>query len=1013
MEFDVLGPLRVREGTEQIPLTAQMSRTLLGILLTRADTPVPVDVLVDALWGSRFDENAPKKLQLHVHRLRRALGDPSRVRFEHSGYALRVHPGELDAERFDALLAEGTDAVRRAEPSRGVDLIRRALGLWRGEPYGDLTHVPLLRAEADRLTARRVGACEELYAAELAGDRAVAIVPEIAELAGRHPLRERLQGLLMTALYRAGRQAEALEVYRRTRAALVDELGLEPAGELQRLHQAILAADPGLEPAAPPPASRPAELPADIAEFTGREAQVDLVRDHLLATPEDGVPRAVLISAIAGKAGVGKTTLAVHTAHRLRDEFPDGQLYVDLRGAGAHPLAPADVLVRFLHALGMNGAAVPDDLDERAALFRSRVAGRRLLVLLDNAAGEAQLRPLLPGTAGCAVLVTSRSRLAGLPARLVDLDMLDPERAVELLARIAGVARVDAEPAAAGKIARTCGYLPLALRIAAARLVARPHWSLARLAALLADERHRLDELRLGDLEVRASLTLSYEGLGDTARRAFRMLGLLDAPDFAAWVAAALLDVPLPGARQVVEQLVDAQLLDIAGEDATGEVRYRFHDLLRLYARERLHAEEPDPDRRAALTRVLGGALTLSERAAELLWACPVVPGTVPRWRLDPAETEALLADPSAWLEAERLSLVAGIEQAVGAGLAEPAWRLAKSLAFFLDVRGYLDDYRRTHERALSASHLAGSDAGAGHMLRGLGMVHIVQDRYDDALDCLQQAHAAFRRCGDRHGEADVGCSFGVLYRVLGRPAEALECYRRALPTYREAGDRAGEAFALYSHGVLLLELGRLADARPYLERALTLNRELRYRRGEGQVLRRMGVLYQAEGRPDEAVSCLQRCLDIFDEFGDRQLTAYALQELAAVYAQQGQGPEAASLLGRSLPIVRELGDRHGEARTLLSLGELHLVEARLDEAAVSLTCALRIWDGLDLPLWQARARRSLGEAHAAAGDQAAAETAWREALILFGKAESPEAAEIAERLGVAVPSPEHSVGPG
>lgn len=1002
MEFEVLGPLRVREGTEQIPLTAQMSRTLLGILLTRAGTSVPVDVLVDALWGGRFDDNAPKNLQLHVHRLRRALGDPSRVRFEHAGYLLRVHAGELDAQRFDALLAEGIQAIRCAEPSRGVDLIRRALGLWRGEPYGDLTDVPLLRAEADRLTARRVGAYEELYAAELACGRAVAVVSEIAELAARHPRRERLQGLLMTALYRAGRQAEAVDVYRRTRATLVDELGLEPARELQRLHQAILAADPNLEPATPPTASRPAELPADITEFTGREAQVDLVRDHLLATPEDGLPRAVLISAIAGKAGVGKTTLAVHTAHQLRDDFPDGQLYVDLRGAGASPLAPADVLDRFLHALGMDGAAVPDDLDERAALFRSRVAGRRLLILLDNAAGEAQLRPLLPGTAGCAVLVTSRSRLAGLPARLVDLDMLDPERAVELLARIAGAARVDAEPAAAGKIVRTCGYLPLAVRIAAARLAARPHWSLARLAAVLADERHRLDELRLGDLEVRASLTLSYEGLGDAARRAFRTLGLLDAPDFAAWVAAALLDLPLPEARQVVEHLVDAQLLDIAGEDGTGEVRYRFHDLLRLYARERLHAEEPDPDHTAALTRALGAALALSERAAELLWACRVVPGNVPRWRLDPAETEALLADPSAWLEAERLSLVAGVEQAVEAGLVELAWQLAKAVAFFLDVRGYLDDYRRTHDLALSASRRAGSDAGAGHMLRGLGMVHIVQDRYDDALDCLQQAHTAFRRSGDRHGEADVRCGFGVLYRVLGRQAEALECYQRALPTYRDVGDRGGESFALYSHGVLLLELGHLAGARPYLEQALALSRELRYRRGEGQVLRRMGVLYQAEGRPDEAVSCLQRCLDIFGEFGDRQLTAYALQELGAVYAQQGQGTEAASLLGHSLPIVRELGDRHGEARTLLSLGELRLGEARLGEAVVSLSCALRIWDGLDLPLWQARARRSLGEAHAAAGDQAAAETAWREALVLFGKVESPEAAELADRLGVA-----------
>ncbi|MGH3977510.1 MAG: BTAD domain-containing putative transcriptional regulator [Pseudonocardiaceae bacterium] len=997
MEFEVLGPLRVRGSSSHAPLTAGMPRTLLGMLLAGANRPVPFDVLVDALWGGRSEPGAIKKLQLHIHRLRRALGDPGRIRLERSGYALRVHPGELDADRFETLLAEGNGAAGSGEPARAVTLIRQALELWRGEPYGDVADVAVLRTEADRLVERHLAAIEQLYDAELASGRAAAIVPELAEPATAHPLRERLQALLMTALYRAGRQADALEVYRRTRTTLIEELSQEPGPELQRLQQAILAADPILEPAAPA-AVTPTQLPADVAEFTGRDTQVALVRDQL-AGAAGGGPRAVVISAIAGKAGVGKTTLAVHAAHQLSEQFPDGQLHVNLRGAEAHPLDPAEVLARFLHALGADGAAIPEDLDERAAMYRSRLAGKRVLILLDNAARESQVRPLLPGTPECGVLVTSRARLAALPgARLVDLDILEPGQAVELLARIAGPGRIAAEPAAGEQIARLCGYLPLALRIAAGRLAARPDWTVGRLAGALTDERRRLDELRLGDLEVRTSLQLSYDALDATARRVLRRLGMLEAPDFAAWVAAAVLDVPLARARQVLERLVDAQLLDVVGDDSAGQMRYRFHDLLRVFARERLHAEDPAADPTAALERALGGALALTEQATQRLWGQACRAGEL-RWRPGPAETEALLAVPLAWLDAERVYLVACIEQATGSGLDELAWRLAHSLGFFLDVRGYLDECRRTHEVALAASRRAGSDTGAGYMLRGLGMVHIVQDRYDEAMDCLQQAHGAFRHAGDRHGEADVRCSFGVLYRVLGRPAEALECCRQALPTYREVGDRAGESFALYSHGVLLLEQDRPGDARPYLDQALALYRELRNRRGEGQVLRRMGALHHAEDRLDEAVSCLQRCLDIFDEFGDRQLTGYTLQELGAVHVEQGRRADAESLFHRSLQLLRELVDRHGEARTLLGLGELHHAEAHHDQAVTHLTHAMRIWDSLDLPLWQARARRSLGEVHAAAGDHIAAEALWREALALFTKLGSPEAAELAEQL--------------
>jgi DNA-binding SARP family transcriptional activator len=653
MNFEVLGPLRVRLGEQPVPLSAPMPRMLLGVLLTRANTPVPVDVLVDALWAGQRDPRAAKKLQLHVHRLRRALGDPARILYENGGYTLRVLPGELDAECFESALTESTGA---GQPARAVVLLRQALELWRGDPFSDIVDLPLLRAEADRLSERRLAGLAQLYTAELACGHATVIVPELVELAGHHPMREQLQGLLMTALYQAGRQADALEVYQRTRGALVEQLGLEPGNELQRLEHAILTGDPML--ATPgTPSIAPAQLPADINDFTGRETQLATVA-HLARTTDRS---ASVLVAITGKAGVGKTALAVHAAHRLRDQYPDGQLFVNLRGTEATPLCATDVLARFLRSLGVDPTAIPDDAEERAALYRSRLADRRLLILLDDAACEAQLRPLLPGTSGCAVLVTSRARLAGLAgARVVDLDVFEPDQALELLARAAGPQRMAAEPAAAQEIVRLCGFLPLAVRVAGARLGARPHWPLSRLEADLTDEDTRLDTLRLGDLEVRASIARSYETLDVMARRAFRLLGLLEIREFAPWVTAALLDIPQAKAEELMDTLVDLHLLDVAGRDASGRLRYRFHDLLRAYARELVAVAEPENCRFAALDRAFGGWLALAEEAGRTLADSSFAgaPVTVTCWRPEESVVRSVLTDPAGWFEAEWAALM-------------------------------------------------------------------------------------------------------------------------------------------------------------------------------------------------------------------------------------------------------------------------------------------------------------------------------------------------------------------
>jgi len=820
MDFEVLGPLRARQGEQPVQLSAPMSRMLLGVLLTRANAPVPVDVLVDALWAGERDPRAAKKLQLHVHRLRRVLGDPGRIRFDNGGYTLRVEPGELDAERFESALAESTDI---GEPARAVGVLRTALRLWRGVPFSDINDLPLLRAEADRLTERRLAGLAQLYCAELACGHANAIIPELVELAARHPMREQLQGLLMTALYQAGRQAEALEVYHRTRSSLVEQLGLEPGNELQRLERAILTGDSMLEVPTGPPIT-PAQLPADITDFTGRRAQLATVA-HLAAAADQV---ATVLVAITGKAGVGKTTLAVRAAHRLRVQSPDGQVFVDLR-AQAHPLTPADVLARFLRSLGVDRTAIPDDTEERAALYRSRLADRRVLIVLDNAECEAQLRPLLPGTPGCAVLITSRSRLAGLTgARLVDLDIFEADQAVELLARLAGPRRVATEPAAATEIVRLCGFLPLALRIAGARLGSRRHWPLSRFEADLADEQHRLDKLRLGDLDVRASLALSYQSLDGTAQRAFRLLGLLEVRDFAAWAAAAMLDVTQWRAEELVDSLVDMHLLDAAGNGASGQLRYRFDNLLRSYARELACAQETETDRRTALDRAFGGWLALAEGAARHLTSSTFTQtfaaGTC--WRPDEAIRQAVISDPCRWFKVEWPAVRGAVEQAFSVGSGQLGWALGVRLARIFLLRGYYDDWRHVCELMLTGARrtVRGAEEGTadGMTLRAPTELHRMVLRLDEAREGIDKILRA---------------SAGAGGRVVRPPV-------------------AGA-------------IGTVSEALPRLDSALISLRELAGRHGDASTMRGLGTVHRLQRSFERTARCVQQVLEALDVFSD------------------------------------------------------------------------------------------------------------------------------------------------
>ncbi|SDP08140.1 AfsR/SARP family transcriptional regulator [Lentzea jiangxiensis] len=566
--FGILGPLRVTNAGQGLRCAGHRPRAVLAALVVEAGRPVGLDRVVDAVWGERPPPSAIANVHTHVSRLRRQLagiGLPGRIVTESGGYLLDVESGALDFVRFEKAAARARGLLEAGDPAGSVAAWEDAFALWRGSPLEDVSCFGWLAYEAARLEEVAVLAHESFADARLAAGHFGAAITELTALVRQAPLREGLWHRLVLAQHRAGRRAEALETYRALRAVLVEALGVEPCEQIRELHQEVLRGGPAGRPS-------PMQLPPDVADLTGREAE-SAELEGLLARPG-------AVAAITGAAGVGKTALATRVAHEVSGHFGGGQLYVRLGGAGPAPRDPAEVLTELLTAFGVHPDAVPEDVEARAAVYRSQLAARQVLVVLDDAASAAQVRPLLPGTAGSAVLITSRAALIE-PARTVRLGVLGTRDAVRLLAAVAGEARVAAEPDAAAEIARCCGHLPLALRIAGTRLARRAHWTVARLAARLADEGTRLDELRVDDLAVRASLASGYEALDEEQRRTFRLLSLLEVRDFPGWAVAPLLGVAVHVAEELVDSLVDAHLL----ESADG--RYRFPELLRIYGRER------------------------------------------------------------------------------------------------------------------------------------------------------------------------------------------------------------------------------------------------------------------------------------------------------------------------------------------------------------------------------------------------------------------------------------------
>jgi DNA-binding SARP family transcriptional activator len=754
-------------------------RALLAVLLARRGQPVSIDQLVREIWGQEPPAHARKLVSLYVLRLRRLLADPAGgwLVTRSPGYLLRCGAGDVDAGVFETMVAAGRRELDAGRLGPAADTLSAATALWRGAVLADVPQGPLLRAEGARLGELRLQAIQLRIEADLGCGREDSAVAELRALVTEHRLQEGLWGLLVRALAGAGRRAEAEQAYAQARQAIGEELGAEPGRELRELHRLLLAGE-DLRPsvAARPSASSTAgnhatgasssgpdlhepvcQLPPDVDDFTGRSAECAQLTE--LLSPAEG-RTSVPVAVVSGQPGVGKTALALHVAHhRLRGIFADGQLFAKLAGASSRPREPGDVLGEMLQALGTDPASLPETTEQRAALFRSRLAGRAVLLVADDAASPAQVLPLLPGTAGCAVIVTSRIRLAGLGgAQLFVLDCLGRDEAVEMLGRIVGARRVAAERRAAAGLVAACGQLPLAVRIAGARLATRPLLPVAKVASLISDERRRLDELAIGGLAVRARIAASYAALDERAKRAFRLLGLLGPPDFAPWVIAALLAET--DAADVIDILEENSLLTPTGIDATGEARYRMHGLLRDYAAE-VAAKEPPNEVAAALDRLLTGYTELARLAHQRLPSLALVSPDRHNSAAVVAEDVAarLTARPAAWFVCERLNLPAAIKLARASGRHQIAARLASCVPAFQLLQNRAD-----HARA---------DQPLGRPM------HQLHDTADGVVDGIDGGHT---------GRSAPGYSAGpgnVLPSGTGTIASAGLSYRSRSPAAR------------------------------------------------------------------------------------------------------------------------------------------------------------------------------------------------------------------------------------
>ena len=1003
MLFEVLGPMRVTDRHGTRPVTGMRQRILLGALLAHPNQPLAAGRLAELVWDGAPPAGAAATIRTYLARLRHDLGPDaaSRILTRDGGYLAAIGPSELDALAFEALCREAGGAIRAADWRSASDHAGRALALWGPTPLSDVPSQALRNLWLPRLEQQHLQVCEWRVEAELQLGRHEHMIAQLRQLVAEHPLYEPFHVQLMLALARCGQQAEALAVYRDARTVLVEELGLDPGRALKQLHQQILSGDrnpaPSQTPAdrAPPATvltAAPRRLPAAARNFTGRDRELDVLVGLASSPVEpDDSGATVVICAVDGMAGIGKSALAVHAAHRVADRFPNGQLFIDLHGhtRGHPPRESGQALEMLLRALGVPAGQIPEDAEECAALYRQRLAGTRTLILLDNARDEAQVRPLLPGLPGCLVLITSRRRLKGLDdAHSLALDLLPEPDATALLRAVSGPDRIAADDPLLAEIAGLCGYLPLALRIAGALLRHRPARNPEHLADLLRDRHHRMAALSDGERDLNAVFDLSYTGQDEQRRLLFRLLGLVPGPDVDAYAAAALLGCDLRVAAGMLEDLVDHNLLI-----AHASARYRLHDLIRAHA-QALAAADPEHERDAAVDRLLHYYEHTAQSASVQIARYP---RPAPQ---DPAPAHApvlsVSEDARSWLRAERENIEAAYLHARARNLDAHVLALTAGLAALLSTDGPFARAHDLHQGAVETAERHGDLPAQATALTDLGILQRLAGDVTGATVSLSRAREIARTTGRRDNEATALTELSIVLRLAGDQPAAGETVRQALDLYRAIGHRRGEATALLDLGIVCYLTRDLTGAAESLTEALEIFRQVGFQQGEADALAELGVVARLNGDPAAAIDHSTQALEIYSALGHRHGEATTLARLGSAQQLNGDQAAAGESFARALELYRALGQRSGEAYVLTELGVAQLQSGNASEAAESQAQALEIFRENNHRNNEATAIIRYADATAATGDAPRALALYQQAVDINRELNYPDGEAVA-----------------
>jgi DNA-binding SARP family transcriptional activator/Tfp pilus assembly protein PilF len=996
-----------------VGLARAKERILLAALLLNANQAVPISELTEAVWGIDAPRSAVGTLRDYVKELRKriALRQESQIVTVPGGYLIRVDSADLDVLAFQELESQARQAAAKGAWALAAERWTAGEALWRGQPLADVPSELLTSREVPRLTEMRVQALESRFDADLHLGRHAEVIADLRRLTATYPLRERLHAQLMLALYRDGQQAAAQAVFHEARTLLIDELGTEPGPELKQLHQQVLASDPALDlpPLAPSAATTraradqqqgiaegPRQLPAAVNHFTGRTTELAALTGLLTDAAERA---AVVISALAGTAGVGKTAVAVHWARRVAGHFPDGQLYVNLRGYDpAEPVEATEALAGFLRALGVSGTDIPDDLEERASLYRSRLAGRRILVLLDNARDGEQIRPLLPGDPDCLAIITSRDALAGLVAMdgavRLDLDLLPLADAVALLRSLIG-RRVDQDPDAAADLARLCARLPLALRIGAELAAARPTTPLARLVAELRES--RLDGLDGGEdrADFRVVFSWSLRQLPGEVAAAFALIGLHPGENLDAHAAAALTGMPVRLARRALTRLHRASLLHDAGNGWYGT-----HDLLRAYAREQATARHSASERDQALTRLFDYYLAAAAAAMDAAFPAETHLRAVARPVSAALPEISAEADARAWLDCERANLVAVVAHCARHGWPRHAASVASTLFRYLMNGNHLSQARAIYSHALQAARSSGDLSGQAEALNGLGGIGIKKGRSREAAAHYHHALELYCRCGDQPGQARALRNLGATEGQLHSYQSSASYYRQAIAASGQAGDSLGAARTLVDLAATETELGHCGQAAQHLNQAIPVLRQANDRVYEALALERLGALSVRQARLTTATEFFEQARAVYLSIGHQTGAATQLRMLGWVSVRNSDHEQAIAYFRSAIALAEETGDIYGQTEALDELAIALHETGEAGAARAELHKALQLAAQTGNIYQQARAHHNLADSNHRASQDEQARDHWRQALALYTQVGASEAEHVRSRLG-------------